>query len=248
MALLADVVGIAAAVLLTGGSAPTWVGRFSAPGSPPAPWHVVKVASNRLTKYRVANVAGRPGVEAIVDNSMALLVRPLSVDLARTPILCWRWYAEGSVKNADMTRKSGDDYAARVYIAFDVPDSALSGSTRLKLRMARSLFGKDMPDAAVVYVWDNKHPVGTARKSSYTDRIQLIVAETGSSHAGEWVSKRADLGSDFARSFPNQPGKPIQIAIAADGDNTKSKGRAAFADIHFVERGQPCAFGRESSY
>ena len=223
-------------------SAPTWVGRFSAPGAPPAPWRTVKMTAQRLTTYRVAVVAGRPAVEAKVDRSMALLARPISVDLKSTPVLCWRWYVDGPVKKADMTRKSGDDYAARVYIAFDVQDSALSGSTKFKLKMARGLFGANLPDAAVVYVWDNTHPIGTARKSSYTDRSQLVVAETGAGHAGSWVSERADLASDFAKAFPNQPGRPIQLAVAADGDNTGSMGRAAFADIHFVARGQPCIF------
>ena len=106
--------------------------------------------------------------------------------------------------------------------------------------MARSLFGRGIPDAAVVYVWDNRHAIGTARKSSYTDRSQLIVAESGARRAQAWVSERADLASDFARAFPKQPGHPVQLAVAADGDNTNSKGRAAFADIHFVERGEPC--------
>jgi hypothetical protein len=141
-----------------------------------------------------------------------------------------------------MTKRSGDDYAARVYVAFDMPESVLSGSTKLRLRMARGLFGKDVPDAAVVYVWDNTHAVGTARKSSYTDRSQLVVAETGNVRAGAWVSERADLASDFARAFRKLPGTPIQLAVASDGDNTKSKGRAAFADIHFVARDDPCAF------
>ncbi len=220
--------------------APIWVGRFTSPGPPPAPWHVVKLSGQRPTTYRIAMVGGRSAVEATVDRSMSLLARPIRIDLAATPILCWRWYVDGPVKKADMTRKSGDDYAGRMYIAFDVDDSALSASTRFKLRMARSLFGNSLPDAAVVYVWDNTHPVGTARKSSYTDRSQLIVAESGSGRAGAWVSERADVGSDFAKAFPGQPGKPIQLAVAADGDNTNSKGRAAFADIQFVRRGQPC--------
>jgi hypothetical protein len=155
-------------------------------------------------------------------------------------VLCWRWYVDAPVKKADMTRKSGDDYAARVYVAFDVEDSALSGSTKFKLRMARSLFGQSIPDAAVVYVWDNKHTIGTALKSSYTDRSQLIVAETGAKRARAWVTERADLASDFARAFPGQPGHPVQLAVAADGDNTNSKGRAAFTDIHFVGRNEPC--------
>lgn len=235
------IVAAIASTILVGSSAPTWVGRFENPGKPPAPWRAVKLSSERPTTYRVAYVAGKPAVEAIVDGSMSLLVRPLSIDLDKTPVLCWRWYVDAPVKKADMTRKSGDDYAARVYVAFDVQDSALSGSTKFKLRMARSLFGQAIPDAAVVYVWDNTHAIGTARKSSYTDRSQLIVAESGARRARAWVSERADIASDYARAFPRQPGHPVQLALAADGDNTNSKGRAAFADIHFVGRGQPCA-------
>jgi Protein of unknown function (DUF3047) len=222
-------------------AAPSWIGHFSTPGAPPPPWRMMKMSSERPTSYRVAIVAGRPAVEATVDDSMSLLARPVSVDLAKTPMLCWRWYVDGPVKKADMTKKSGDDYAARVYVAFDVEDSALSGSTRFKLRMARSLFGKSIPDAAVVYVWDNIHAVGTARKSSYTDRSQLVVAETGASRARAWVSERADVAADFARAFPNQPGTPVFVAVASDGDNTNSKGHAAFADIHFVGRNEACA-------
>jgi hypothetical protein len=233
-------IGAVTAVLFTI-STPIWVGQFSRPGDPPAPWRMVKYSNERPTNYRVAVVAGRAAVEAAVDSSMSMLARPVSIDLAKTPVLCWRWYVDGPVLKADMTRKSGDDYAARVYVGFNIPDSSLSGSAKFKLRMARSLFGKYVPDAAVVYVWDNRHAVGAARKSSYTDRSQLVVAETGASRARSWVSERADVKRDFARAFPNQPGTPIFVAVAADGDNTKSKGRAAFADIHFVERGEPCA-------
>ena len=233
------IVSVVLAGLLSAPS-PVWVGRFSSPGAPPAPWRMVRLTADRPTRYQVATVAGRVALEAIVDRSMSLLMRPISVDLAKTPVICWRWYVDGPVRKADMTKRSGDDYAARLYVAFDMPDSVLSAKTKLKLRMARGLFGKNIPDAAVVYVWDNTHPVGTARKSSYTDRSQLVVAETGAGRAGAWVSERADLASDFAKAFDRQPGTPVQLAVAADGDNTNSRGRAAFADIHFVARSQSC--------
>ncbi len=233
------IVAIALAALL-GGFAPVWVGRFANPGPPPAPWHMVPYAGERPTRYRVAVVEGRVALEATVDRSMSLLARPIRVDLDKTPVLCWHWYVEGPVQKADMKRRGGDDYAARVYVAFDMPDSALSPATRLKLRMARGLFSRSIPDAAVVYVWDNIHPVGTARKSSYTDRSQLVVTETGVGRAGKWVAERADLAADFAKAFQRQPGTPTQLAVAADGDNTGSSGRAAFADIHFVARDEPC--------
>jgi len=223
-------------------AAPAWVGRFSGTGAPPAPWRVVALGKGvKPTSYRVAAVTGVTAVEARADKSMALLARPIAVDLSKTPILCWKWLVDGPVAKADMTRKSGDDYAARVYVAFDIPDAALSGGTRFKLGMARRLFGADLPDAALNYVWDNRNPVGTSRPSAYTDRAQLIVAETGASRAGSWVSERADVAADFARAFGKAPGRPIQLAIASDTDNTGSSARAAFADLHFVGRDERCS-------
>src|SRR3546814_10366319 len=134
--------------------APVWVGRFDGAGGPPPPWRVVRM-SRRVhpTRYRIVDNA----VEASADNSMALLARPIAVDLAVTPILCWRWWIDAPVAKADMTKRSGDDYAARVYVAFDMPDTAMNAGTRRRLALARTLFGREVPDAALNYVWDNRH-------------------------------------------------------------------------------------------
>ncbi len=229
---------IFAAALATAG--PVWVGRFGGSGAPPAPWRVVPLGKRKPTSYRVADVAGVSAIEARADGSMALLARPIAVDLSKTPILCWRWFVNAPVAEADMSRKSGDDYAARVYVAFDVRDDALSAGTRMKLGIARRLFGSAVPDAALNYVWDNRHPAGMARRSPYTDRAQLIVAESGSGRAGKWTSERADVAADFVRAFGKVPAKPIQLAVASDTDNTGSSARAAFADLHFVARSAHC--------
>lgn len=228
--------------LLMAAQASLWIGRFPAEGALPAPWRVVEVGKAPPTRYRTILVDGVAAIEATADASMALLARPVTVDLAATPVLCWRWRIDAPVAAADMRRKSGDDYAARVYVAFDIPDASLGTGTRLKLRLARGLFGADLPDAALNYVWDNRNAVGTAMRSAYTDRARLIVAESGAGTAGRWVSERADVAADFARAFGGVPGTPIQVAIAADTDNTGSRVRAAFADLHFVGAGQPCAF------
>lgn len=221
---------------------PVWVGKFAGAGAPPAPWRVVQIdKKTRPTTYRMTTVAGVAAVEARANASMALLARPLSVDLAATPILCWRWLVDAPVARGDMTQKSGDDYAGRLYVAFDMPDRAMSAGTRLKLGLARRLFGGNVPDAALNYVWDNRYPVGTRSKSAYTDRAHLIVAETGSARAGTWVTERADVAADFRAAFGSQDGTPIQLAVASDTDNTRSIARAAFADLHFVARGQRCS-------
>lgn len=181
-------------------------------------------------------------MEAVVDSSMSLMARPVGVDVSRQPILCWRWFVDHLVMKGDMTQKSGDDYAARIYVGFTVPKSELSGGARFKLNIARALYNKALPDAALVYVWDNNHRVGTSRKSSHSALLQLIVAEGGNARVGSWVTERVDVSNDFTKSFPNLSGRVTVLAVAADGDDTKSTGRAAFADLHFVARDQPCQF------
>ncbi len=222
-------------------SSPQSIGIFAGSGPLPAPWRVVRVGTKvPPTSYRQATIDGIGAIEANANSSMALLARPIAVDLSATPILCWKWWVEAPVAKADMATKSGDDYAARLYVAFDISDASLGFGTRLKLSLARRMFGKDVPDAALNYVWDNRNPVGTMRKSAYTDRAQLIVAETGATRARRWVSERVDIAHDYARAFPSQPGQAIQLAIASDTDNTRSRARAAFAEIHFVARKDSC--------
>ena len=228
---------LAAVVVATG---PVCVGCFSGRDVPP-PWRVVRLGRTvNPTVYEGTTIEGVHAIEARADKAMALLARPVDVDLATTPILCWRWRIDAPVARADMRRRRGDDYAARVYVAFDMPESTLGAATRMRLRLARLLFGADVPDAALNYVWDNRNPVGTRRRSAYTDRVEMIVVESGSARARRWISERTDVAADFARAFANRPGSPNQIAIASDTDNTRSIARAAFADLHFVDRNAHC--------
>jgi hypothetical protein len=227
---------------LVAAAPPLWVGRFVSAGTPPAPWRVIRLnKTTKLTEYRVSVVRGVNALEAHANGSMALLARPIVADLSKTPILCWRWLVDAPVARGDMTKKAGDDYAARLYVAFDVPDAAMSAGTRLKLGIARRLFGAAVPDAALNYVWDNRHAVGFRAKSPYTDRAELVVAETGIGKAGTWVVERVNVADDYRRAFGSAAAKPIQLAVASDTDNTKSRAHAAFADIHFVADGEPCA-------
>lgn len=64
------------------------VGRFDAAlDALPAPWQVIRFDQRvPATQYGVILWDGVAAVEALANASMALLARPLSVDLARTPI------------------------------------------------------------------------------------------------------------------------------------------------------------------
>lgn len=220
------------------------VGRFDATAAtPPAPWRLVPLGERILpTRYSVQRWDGVMAIEARADRSMALMARPLAVDLKQTPVLCWRWRVDDVLQKADMTRKSGDDYAARVYVALKLPPRALGLGLRAKLALARSIYGDHVPDAALNYVWDNRHPQGMIQANAYTDRTQMIVMRTGRQEIGRWVNERRDVLVDARQLFGDFDHEAASLAVASDTDNTGEQARAGFADLHFVARDHPCRF------
>ncbi len=210
---------------------------------PPPPWEIVHLDKRVApTRYQVVEWDGVVAVEAVAEKSMALLARPLDIDLTQTPVLCWLWRVDAPLITADMNKKSGDDYAARVYVSFRLPPKQISLSTRLKLRLARTIYGDQVPDAAINYIWDNRHPVGTLQANAYTDRTQMQVLQTGTAQAGRWVAQRQDVLADARLAFGQVDPEAVQLAIATDTDNTGESARAGFAQLHFVGRTTPCAF------
>ena len=128
-----------------------WVGRFSESGvSVPSPWRIERIDERvPATRYQLSLWDGVYAIEARANKSMALMGRPLEIDLQHTPIMCWQWRIDAPVVAADMTRKDGDDYAARVYLTFEMAPDQLSFTTRAKLGLARSIYGGQVPDAAL---------------------------------------------------------------------------------------------------
>jgi hypothetical protein len=215
-----------------------WVGRFD---RGLAPWQEVRLRSGQAPNtFKLTQWDGVRAVEVVSQASMSLLARPIKVDLKETPILCWRWRIAATLSQADMTRREGDDYAARVYVSFRLPPSSLGLGLRAQLTVARALWGQDLPDAALNYVWDNRQPVGTIRPNAYTDRAQMVVLRSGDTDAGRWVWERVDVLGEVTRLFG--PGaEPFQLAITADTDNTLAATRSGFADFHFVPAQAPCS-------
>ncbi|MBI5108808.1 MAG: DUF3047 domain-containing protein [Rhodocyclales bacterium] len=237
--------GIIMALVLSPGiaaAAPIWVGRFDTTATEiPAPWRVEMPNRNAPpTRYRLRLWDGVPAIEAHAAQSMALLARPLAIDLAATPVLCWRWRVDAPLKSADMNTKAGDDYAARVYLSFAVPPDTLGAGERLALGAARMLYGGEIPDAALNYLWDNRHPIGTWQANAYTDRARMLVLRSGAGDAGRWVSERRDVGADFRRAFGHAPQGLTGLALASDTDNTGETAHAGFADFRFVAAGDDC--------
>jgi hypothetical protein len=170
------------------------------------------------------------------SSSASTAAQSLDVDTARTPVLSWRWKVSNPVAGSDFTRKSGDDYAARVYVLFDYPLEKLSLGDRIAATLARTLHGAELPTAAITYVWGTAQAVGASGPNPYTDRARMIVVNSGTQGVGEWIEVRRDVAADFRALFGEAAPHINGIALSADTDNTGEKVTAWFGDLRFMPK------------
>lgn len=164
----------------------------------------------------------------------------LRADPAEASVLRWRWKIDRVVEKADLRRREGDDFAARVYVFFDLPEEELSFGARLRMKLARLVHGEALPAAGLCYVWDNRHARGTTAWNPYTDRIRMIVLQSGPARAGQWVGEERDLAADFLAAFGARGGRPVPaiagIAAGNDTDQTGESATAWFGDFSLERR------------
>ncbi|MFA6230019.1 MAG: DUF3047 domain-containing protein [Rhodanobacter sp.] len=207
--------------------------RFSdtAPGSAlPDGWKAYAMSRHRPAARMAIVRDGERNVFSVDADHAAGAIAHL-LNLPATTTLSWRWKVDHSVAAANLSRKSGDDFAARVYVFFDVPRARLSWLQRTKLSLASRTLGHPLPTAALCYVWDNRHPVGTIAPNAYFGQIRTIVLQSGNAQAGTWQSQRRDLAADFRAAFGRAAPRVTGIALASDTDNTGGHVTAWFDDL-----------------
>ena len=205
------------------------------PGGTIDGWQPLKPSAKASdTRYSLVASGGQTVLQADANSSMSGLIHAVKVDIRQFPLLRWRWKIRAPLKSADMTTKAGDDYAARVYVMFDYPASKLSLATRAKLKLAESIYGQKIPTAALNYVWDNRHPIGTIAPNAYTDRARMMVLQSGAGRQGEWVTETRDLAADFKAAFGEDAPDVVAIAVATDTDNTGESTVAWYGDLVFL--------------
>lgn len=139
------------------------------------------------------------------------------------PYISWRWRVEDTIEDsrtADSSGKiqsAGDDFAAKLGIQM-LPEG-----------------GDDLREIA--YVWTKSIPEGTtlvqeAGALFWHFTFYRIVAESGDEHVGEWRTEIRNLREEYKRIWPDEePGVLMRIFLMTDGDNTRTKAAASYADI-----------------
>lgn len=200
----------------------------------PVGWAPLAAANIKVhTRYTLVDDNGTTVLRADSERGASGLSRPLHVNPLELPWLRWRWKINNLIESADLRTKDGDDFPARVYVMFDYPLERLPFLERNKLRMARAFFDPNLPAATLCYVWDGKAAAETIAPSAYTDRVKVIVVESGARRVGKWVDVERNIARDFRAAFGEDAPPVSAIAVATDSDNTGTFATAFFGDISF---------------
>ncbi|WP_213957435.1 MULTISPECIES: DUF3047 domain-containing protein [unclassified Variovorax] len=203
---------------------------------PPAPWHFSGLPNKVPTRFEIVQQGSQRVLKVESDKSYGTLVHRTLVPLQRDPTLTWRWRVEQFVQGTDLHAKSGDDSAAKLCLFFNLPSERLSVTERAQLKLARALSGEDVPTEILCYVWDAREPKGSQFVNAFTNRMQMLVLQSGPTTAsGGWVSEKRNVLEDYRRAFGREAGTTVPdvaaVAVAADSDNTQGHGLSFFSDI-----------------
>jgi len=214
-----------------------------APGAPLPDWLEPFAFEDRpqRTEFALVRDAGRTALRARAHASTAALVRRLTLDPNALPLLEWDWKVVNLLERSDPETRAGDDYPARLYVTFDVPLEQFDPVQRVLLALARALWGETLPLAALCYVWDTRAPVGRILPNPYTERVRMVIAESGPARLGRWTRVQRNLADDYRLAFggdspevARQPVPPVSsVIVSSDTDNTGENAEAYFGDVWF---------------
>lgn len=207
----------------------------SRPGPVMASWEPFFVLrGNTPTKYELVELDGAVVLASESEDGGSGLYRKIRIDLKRHPVIEWRWRIPPAQEgDSPLQVASRASPMLRLSLAFHGDTAKLDFDDRARLRLARVLTVNGLPYASLLYVWKMGEPAGTVVHSPHTDRVRMIVVESGAQRIGEWVEVRRNVLEDYRRAFGEEPGDVVAVGLMTDPGDDGSRRRGYYGDITF---------------
>ena len=142
-------------------------------------------------------LTGRTVLHAIADRAATGLKQRVDIEPAERPVVAWQWRVVRLIDGADNTDRYAEDAPVRLMLFFDGDIRQLPAREQIRLETARVLSGQPVPSATLMYIWENKQPVGKVIASSHTGRVKMVVAGSGRDRIGQWKHFERNYVEDF---------------------------------------------------
>ncbi len=171
------------------------------------------------TRYDLTPLDGAVVLKAVSRGSASGLIKKIRVDLERYPFLNWRWRIENRLAGTfDEQQKSGDDYAARIYVV--VSGGLVIWNTR-----------------ALNYVWARHSPVGETWPNAFAgNNAMMICLRSAQAPVSVWQQEKRNIRKDFKALFGSEIRHIDAVVVMSDTDNTQQEVTALYGDIYFSSR------------
>jgi hypothetical protein len=194
-------------------------------------WIITRTKSPTTYDLVVDPLTQRVVVHAIADRAATGLKQKLDLVPEERPIIGWNWRVVRLISGADNTDRYSEDAPVRLMLFFDGDVRQLPAREQIKMETARVLSGQPVPYATLMYIWENKQPVGKVIPNTHTTRVRMVVAGSGTDRLGQWKQFERNYVEDFHRAFKEAPGRLIGVGILTDTDNTGGSVEAFYGDI-----------------
>ena len=203
----------------------------------PAPhepaWEEVRFP--RAPRPSVYRPVAEGGVRAEAECGASARVHSLAaLDLAKTPLLRWRWRVVEPLRFEGEQQRSGDDFAARVYVLFAFDPGSASLARRARWRLGSLLFGRRLPGSALSFVWTQHLAPGTVWANPYANETIMGSLRRGGDAA--WQAELVDLPLAYRRAFGRAPARALALGIMTDADDRCQRAVAEYADFRLTSR------------
>ena len=166
------------------------------------------------TDYGLVQLEGSWVLRANSQSAASAFYRSVKIDLEKTPILSWSWRVEQPLRGLRETSKSGDDYAARVYVVYK-----------------RGFFDKG---TAINYVWSGSHEKGSSWPNAYAMKSSFMLAlQDDETPLAQWQHERRNVREDFQALLGKDVRTVQLVVLMTDTDNSGGLARAHYGDLIF---------------
>jgi hypothetical protein len=185
------------------------------------------------TEYTLDSSEDDPVVTAKSNCSASGLVLRLdAVHIDQTPLLSWRWRVDRGLDLRAENTQSEDDFAARVYIMFELDKERASTLQKIRHRLAKLIYGETIPGSALNFVWTSQLPEGEVWDNPFQSSAKMIALAQG--QGAEWQTETVDVVAYYRQLFESPPPPLLGLAIMSDSDNSCQSATARFADFKFL--------------